>query len=110
MSSSWAPGCRAPASPSTSRGGGGAAGATGRSSGFVRMHYDLESESRLAWASYPYFRDWAERVGAGDCGFVRTGFVMLVTEALGGPLRGEVALHQRIGVRGRVGGGGAGGG
>jgi sarcosine oxidase subunit beta len=27
-----------------------AAGATGRSSGFVRMHYDLESESRLAWA------------------------------------------------------------
>ncbi|MFI5255237.1 MAG: NAD(P)/FAD-dependent oxidoreductase, partial [Candidatus Limnocylindrales bacterium] len=40
-----------------------AAGATGRSSGFVRMHYDLESESRLAWASFPYFRDWTERVG-----------------------------------------------
>ena len=28
-----------------------AAGATGRSSGLVRMHYDLEAESRLAWAS-----------------------------------------------------------
>ena len=35
-----------------------ASGATGRSSGFVRMHYDLEIESRTAWASYPYFRDW----------------------------------------------------
>ena len=79
-----------------------AAGATGRSSGFVRMHYDLESESRLAWASYPYFRDWAERVGAGDCGFVRTGFVMLVTEALADHLRANVAMHQRIGVRSRV--------
>src|SRR3990170_3102934 len=79
-----------------------AAGATGRSSGFVRMHYDLESESRLAWASYPYFRDWAERVGAGDCGFVRTGFVMLVTGALADHLRANVAMHQRIGVRSRV--------
>ena len=29
-----------------------AAGATGRSSGVVRMHYDLEAESRLAWASF----------------------------------------------------------
>ena len=27
-----------------------AAAATGRSSGMVRMHYDLETESRLAWA------------------------------------------------------------
>jgi len=51
-----------------------AAGATGRSSGSVRMHYDLESESRLVWASFPYFRSWPEMVGAGDCGFVRTGY------------------------------------
>lgn len=79
-----------------------AAGATGRSSGFVRMHYDLETESRLAWASYPYFRDWAERVGAGDCGFVRTGFVMLVTEALADHLRANVAMHRRIGVPSQV--------
>ena len=33
-----------------------AAGATGRSSGLVRMHYDLEPESALAWASYQMFR------------------------------------------------------
>jgi len=75
-----------------------ASGATGRSSGFVRMHYDLEAESRLAWASFPYFRDWAELVGAGDCGFVRTGFIELVPAALVENLRANVAIHQRIGI------------
>ena len=34
-----------------------ACGATGRSSGLVRMHYDLEPESRLAWVSFQYFRN-----------------------------------------------------
>jgi len=75
-----------------------AAGATGRSSGFVRMHYDLESEARLAWASFPYFRDWSERVGAGDCGFVRTGFLQLVPHALAEALRINTAMLQRLGV------------
>ena len=36
-----------------------AAGATGRSSGLVRMHYDVEAEARLAWRSHAYFSDWA---------------------------------------------------
>lgn len=75
-----------------------ASGATGRSSGFVRMHYDLEAESRLAWASFPYFRDWKELVGAGDCGFVRTGFVELVPAPLVEHLRANVTIHQRIGI------------
>jgi sarcosine oxidase, subunit beta len=75
-----------------------ASGATGRSSGFVRMHYDLESESRLAWLSYPYFRAWDERVGAGDCGFVRTGFVQLVPPALAPLLRENVAMQQGLGI------------
>jgi sarcosine oxidase subunit beta len=75
-----------------------AAGATGRSSGFVRMHYDLESETRFAWLSYPTFRDWAERVGEGDCGFVRTGFVQLVAPEAADALRANVAMHQGIGV------------
>lgn len=79
-----------------------AAGATGRSSGFVRMHYDLESESRLAWAAYPYFRDWSERVGSGDCGFVRTGFLQLVSPSLAGNLRANVEMHRRIGIPSRV--------
>lgn len=75
-----------------------AAGATGRSSGFVRMHYDLESEARLAWASFPYFRDWATLVGAGDCGFVRTGFLQIVAPEHVDDLRANVATHRRIGI------------
>ena len=79
-----------------------ACGATGVSSGFVRMHYDLESESRLAWASFPYFTHWAERVGAGDCSYVRTGFIQLVSEASADALRANVAMHQRIGIPSQV--------
>jgi glycine/D-amino acid oxidase-like deaminating enzyme len=74
-----------------------AAGATGRSSGLVRMHYDLEPESRLAWASFQYFRNWAEMVG-GECGFTRTGFVQLVSSAYADSLRLNVSMHQRIGI------------
>jgi len=72
-------------------------GATGRSSGLVRMHYDLEPESRLAWVSFQYFRNWSEMVG-GECGFTRTGFIQLIGETLAGQLRANVAMHQRIGI------------
>ena len=40
-----------------------AAGATGRSSGLVRMHYDVRQDTELAWLSFQYFRDWKEQVG-----------------------------------------------
>jgi sarcosine oxidase subunit beta len=74
-----------------------AAHATGHSSGLVRMHYDLEAESRLAWASFGYFRNWRERVG-GDCGFTRTGFIHIPAAAHNQQLRANVAMHQRIGI------------
>jgi sarcosine oxidase, subunit beta len=79
-----------------------ASGATGRSSGFVRMHYDLESDARLAWTSFPYFEAWAERVGAGDCGFVRTGFLQLMPDALIDAVRANVATQQGIGIETRT--------
>ena len=66
-----------------------AAGATGRSSGFVRMHYDLASDARLAWASFPYFEDWAGMVGHGDCGFVRTGFLQIMPADLAASRPGQ---------------------
>ncbi len=72
-------------------------GATGRSSGLVRMHYDLEPESRLAWASFAYFRNWAEMVG-GECGFTRTGFLQFVAPAYTDQLRANVKMHQDIGI------------
>lgn len=74
-----------------------ASGATGRSSGLVRMHYDLEPESRLAWESYKYFSNWADVVG-GDCGFTRTGFMQFVKPEHNDHLRANVAMHQRIGI------------
>jgi sarcosine oxidase subunit beta len=74
-----------------------ASGATGRSSGLVRMHYDLEPESRLAWASFQYFRNWSEMVG-GECGFTRTGFLQLIGVDYEKQLRANVAMHQRIGI------------
>lgn len=79
-----------------------AGGATGRSSGFVRMHYDLESEARLAHASMPYFQSWGELVGAGDPGFVRTGFLQLVPPELADALRANVEMGRRIGIDTRV--------
>src|SRR6266581_6596859 len=54
-----------------------ASGATGLSSGLVRMHYTNEIEARLALSSYAYFRHWSDIVGR-DCGFVETGFIRTV--------------------------------
>lgn len=77
---------------------GVAAGATGRSSGLVRMHYDLLAETRLAWASFPYFLDWTQRVGAGDCSFVRTGFLWLEAAEGEARLRANVEAHRELGI------------
>lgn len=74
-----------------------ASGATGRSSGLVRMHYDLKAESALAWSSYDYFANWEARVG-GDCGFTRTGFVRIVPVEQEANLRANVADQQEIGI------------
>ncbi len=74
-----------------------AAHATGRSSGLVRMHYDLEPESRLAWASFQYFNNWDELVG-GDCGFTRTGFLQLIRPEYRAQLQANVKMHQQIGI------------
>ena len=75
-----------------------ASGATGHSSGLVRMHYDLAAESELTFKSYKlYFSDWKERVG-GECGFQRTGFLQIARREHEDKLRGNVANQQRIGI------------
>src|SRR5512138_752023 len=72
-------------------------GATGASSGLVRMHYDIEVDAALAWQSFHFFRNWRERVG-GECGFHRTGFLQIVTPDKNEQLRGNVEMHKRIGI------------
>lgn len=74
-----------------------AAGATGRSSGLVRVYYDLLAESKLAWTSYGWFRDWAERVG-GECGFTRTGFLWMEPGERLERVRANSASHRELGV------------
>jgi sarcosine oxidase subunit beta len=74
-----------------------ASGASGRSSALVRMHYTNEWDARLAWASYPVFRDWAELMG-GPPVFTRTGFVTVVGPAYAEHLRKNVDMLRGIGV------------
>ncbi|RIK31687.1 MAG: hypothetical protein DCC56_05755 [Anaerolineae bacterium] len=75
-----------------------ASGATGHSSGLVRMHYDLAAESDLTFQSYKiYFNNWKERVG-GECGFQQTGFLQIAKREHEDKLRGNVANQQKIGI------------
>jgi sarcosine oxidase subunit beta len=75
-----------------------ASGATGHSSGLVRMHYDLAAESELTFKSYQlYFSHWKERVG-GECGFQQTGFLQIAKREHEDRLRGNVANQQKIGI------------
>jgi glycine/D-amino acid oxidase-like deaminating enzyme len=74
-----------------------ASGASGRSSALVRMHYTNEEDARLAWASYPVFRDWSERMDAPPV-FTRTGFMAVVGPQDAAALRSNVDMLRGIGV------------
>src|SRR5262245_56823185 len=74
-----------------------ASGASGRSSALVRMHYTNQWDARLAWASYPVFRDWAELMG-GPPVFTRTGFLNVVGPAYAANLRRNVETLRGIGI------------
>ena len=74
-----------------------AGGASGRSSALVRMHYTNEWDARLAWASFPMFRHWAELMG-GPPVFTHTGFVNVVAPRYADHLRRNVEMLRRIGV------------
>jgi sarcosine oxidase subunit beta len=83
-----------------------ASGATGYSSGLVRMHYDLAVEAELTYVSYKnYYSDWKHRVGGGtssplsaSCGFINTGFLKIVKREYEDKLRGNVANQQKVGI------------
>ncbi len=73
------------------------AGMSARSGALVRMHYTFEPEAELAWKSHHYFSNWSELVG-GRCGFVETGFAVVVDERNATRLRANVAMLQRVGI------------
>ncbi len=76
---------------------GVAAGATGRSSGLVRVYYDLLAEARLGWEAQAWFREWDQRVG-GECGFTVTGFLWIEPAAHLDRVKANSASHRAIGV------------
>jgi sarcosine oxidase subunit beta len=73
------------------------AGMSARSGALVRMHYTFEPEVVLARTSLRYFRNWREVVG-GECGFIETGFAIVVGERNVEALRANVAMQRRLGV------------
>jgi glycine/D-amino acid oxidase-like deaminating enzyme len=74
-----------------------ASGASGRSSALVRMHYTNEEDARLAFASFPVFRNWAELMG-GPAVFTHTGFVNVVAPQYAENLRRNVEMLKGLGV------------
>ena len=76
---------------------GVAAGATGRSSGLVRVYYDLLAEARLGWEAQAWFREWDQRVG-GECGFTVTGFLWIEPADRLDRVRANSASHRAMGV------------
>ena len=74
-----------------------ASGASGRSSALVRMHYTNEWDARLAWASFPVFRNWTELMG-GPGVFTRSGFVNVVAPEFAERLHRNVEMLKGLGV------------
>jgi sarcosine oxidase, subunit beta len=61
------------------------------------MHYTNEEDARLAFASFPVFRNWAELMG-GPAVFTHTGFVNVVTPRYAENLRRNVEMLKGLGV------------
>lgn len=81
--------------------GGICSGMTYRSGALVRLHYTNEHEARVALCAYRFFLHWAELVG-GDCGFVQTGFLMVVGPGEVERLERNVARLRALGVETEV--------
>jgi glycine/D-amino acid oxidase-like deaminating enzyme len=73
-------------------------GPSGQSSAIIRQHYSNELTARMALHSLKVFQDFEERVG-GECGFTRTGFVVLVDAGDLAGLEENVALQRGLGIR-----------
>jgi sarcosine oxidase subunit beta len=78
-----------------------AAGATGRSSGLVRVYYDLLAEAKLAWAAQHWFRNWSELVGY-ECGFRVTGFIWIEAREHLARVQANSGAHRALGVNSSV--------
>src|ERR1700746_2929809 len=73
------------------------AGMSARSGALLRKHYTFAPEVDLAWKSLNYFSNWGSIVG-GDCGFVQTGFALVVGDENTARMRRNVEMMKSVGV------------
>ncbi len=78
-----------------------AGGPTGRSSAILRQHYSNEVTARMAYESLKEFQEFSQRVG-GECGYVKTGFMMIVDSRDAEGLKKNVEMQQRIGIKTQI--------
>ena len=74
-----------------------ASGASGYAVALVRMHYLNPWETALAVKSWEVFKNWEEIIG-GNCGFRKTGYLMLVGPENVGQLHKNVGMQREIGA------------
>lgn len=79
-----------------------AAGASGWSSAIVRMHYTLESLTKVAMYGREMFGDWNNIVGIGESGFREVGFLILFGAEEVPHAREIIAMQQRLGIDARM--------
>ncbi len=77
-----------------------ASGATGKSSACIRQHYSTEVTARMVRRSLEVFENFGDVVG-GSAGFMRTGYLMGVSERDLTALKKVVAMQRRVGINTR---------
>ena len=73
-------------------------GISGRTFGQIRQHYSNELMVRMALRGFHCIGDWDTEVGYGDPGYVRFGYMLLVTANQIDGLRRNIELGGRLGV------------
>ncbi len=73
-------------------------GISGRTFGQIRQHYSNELMVRMAMRGFDVIRNWDQEVGYGDPGYVRLGYLLLVTTDQIDGLRRNIALGAATGV------------
>ena len=73
-------------------------GMSGRTFGQIRQHYSNALMVDMSIRGFDTLENWSERVGYGDPGYVRMGYMLLVSENQLEPLKRNIALGQSRGV------------
>ena len=76
-------------------------GPTGQSSAILRTHYSNELTARMAKFGLEFYRDFEQHIGD-ECGFHRTGFLVLLSEGDRTSVAANLEIQHRIGIRGEM--------